>query len=76
MGGFAESCQRCASVLRLNAGMTTGVHMNTRTAPRTPNAVRSHRRVIADMIELALRGTVVAIAVAALAMGLIALAAS
>ncbi|MBI3917629.1 MAG: hypothetical protein HY322_11550 [Betaproteobacteria bacterium] len=34
------------------------------------------RRVVLDMLELALRGTVVASLIAALAMGLIALAAS
>lgn len=38
-------------------------------------AAGNNRRVIYDMVELTLRGTIAAVAVAALAMGLIALAA-
>jgi len=40
------------------------------------NAVLNHRRVALDMLELALRGTVAALLIAALAMGVIAFAAS
>ena len=40
--------------------------------PEPSSAVRRHRRVIVDMLELALRGTVAASLLAALAMGLIA----
>jgi len=40
--------------------------------PKPSSAVRHHRRVIVDMLGLALRGTVAASLLAALAMGLIA----
>lgn len=43
---------------------------------KPPNAALNHRRVALDMLELALRGTAAASLIAALAMGLIAFAAS
>jgi hypothetical protein len=44
--------------------------------PERTHAPGLHRRVILDMLDLVLRGTIVAVALAALAMGLIAFAAS
>jgi hypothetical protein len=44
--------------------------------PERPDAAGNHRRVILDMLDLVLRGTIAAVALAALAMGLIAFAAA
>ena len=44
--------------------------------PKSGSIPLNHRRVVADMLELALRGTAAAILVAALALALIAFAAS
>lgn len=43
--------------------------------PKLRSATFNHRRVLLDMLELALRGTAAAIIVAAVALALIALAA-
>lgn len=64
------------SVMRFNAGMTDPLQMEPRMTPERTHAPGLHRRVILDMLDLVLRGTIAAVTLAALAMALIAFAAS
>jgi len=79
MGGIPELSQLRACPPGLNDGVTIQSRWECRELKMTTkpsDAAVSHRRVAWDMLELALRGTVTASALAALAMGLIAFAAS
>lgn len=71
MGGNPQSGQRRASTPALNGSVTfMRKELKMTTKPSSP--ALNHRRVAREMLELALRGTVTASLLAALAMGLIA----
>jgi hypothetical protein len=76
MAGIPELGQQRACAPGLNGGVTTRTHLESKMTTKPANAALNHRRIILDMLELALRGTVAASLLAALAMGLIAFAAS
>jgi len=76
MGGIPELGHLRACAPGLNGGVTTRTQLEPKMTTKPASAALNHRRIILDMLELALRGTVAASLLAALAMGLIAFAAS
>jgi hypothetical protein len=75
IGEIPELGQPHACATGLNSGVTAG-HEGTQMTTKLRNAALNHRQVALDMLGLALRGTLAASLIGALAMGLIALAAS
>ena len=68
--------QNRASILLLNGSVASGVQKESNMKPKSRSVTFNHRRMVLDMLELALRGTASALLVAALALALIAFAAS
>jgi hypothetical protein len=76
MAGIPELGQQRACAPGLNGGVPVSSRKELNMTTKPASAALNHRRIILDMLELALRGTVAASLLAALAMGLIAFAAS
>jgi len=72
MVGNPELGHQRARAMGLNGTVTTQTQLEPKMTTKPPGATLNPRRVVLDMLELVLRGTVAASLIAALAMGLIA----
>ena len=68
--------QRHAGSKELNGSVTIRYAQELEMTTKPPDTVLNHRRVALDMLQLALRGTIAASLIGALAMAVIAFAAS
>jgi hypothetical protein len=73
IAGNPDSRHGSASIRGFNSGVSNRRSMESKMETKSRSVTFIHRRVVLDMLQLALHGTAAAIAVAALALGLIAL---